>query len=158
MGSLFFIFGVSCPQTVYYVIINQERANQNEIPSDNRTQQSGQNHQNNPRRRKRTIHIQLRTRIHPQRIAKARHSATQKGNGNQSRTSSLRTSQQHDRLLHSPIHSLKGQAMKKTDGFVAILFIFGFILTANEDMNFINIIGIACVFSALYIYRKGAKK
>lgn len=82
----------------------------------------------------------------------------QKGNGNQSRTSSLRASQQHDRLLHSPIHSLKGQAMKKTDGFVAILFIFGFVLSANEEMNFINIIGVACVFSALYIYRKGAKK
>ena len=48
--------------------------------------------------------------------------------------------------------------MSKNDGFVAILFIFGFVLTANEDMNFINIIGVACMFSALYIYRKGAKK
>ncbi|MFR5832422.1 MAG: hypothetical protein ACLUE6_00430 [Acutalibacteraceae bacterium] len=48
--------------------------------------------------------------------------------------------------------------MSKNDGFVAILFIFGFVLSANEEMNFINIIGIACVFSALYIYRKGAKK
>lgn len=48
--------------------------------------------------------------------------------------------------------------MSKNDGFVAILFIFGFVLTVNENMNYINIIGIACVFSALYIYRKGAKK
>ena len=48
--------------------------------------------------------------------------------------------------------------MNKNDGFVAILFLFGIVLSANEDMNFINIIGIACVFSALYIYRKGAKK
>lgn len=48
--------------------------------------------------------------------------------------------------------------MSKNDGFVAILFIFGLVLSANEDMNFINIIGVACVFSALYIYRKGAKK
>lgn len=48
--------------------------------------------------------------------------------------------------------------MSKNDGFVAMLFIFGFVLSANEEMNFINIIGIACVFSALYIYRKGAKK
>lgn len=48
--------------------------------------------------------------------------------------------------------------MSKNDGFVAMLFIFGFVLSANEDMNFINIIGVACVFSALYIYHKGAKK
>lgn len=48
--------------------------------------------------------------------------------------------------------------MKKTDGFVAILFIFGIVLTSNEELNFLNIIGVACVFSALYIYRKGAKK
>ena len=48
--------------------------------------------------------------------------------------------------------------MNTNDGFVAILFIFGFVLSANEDMNFINLIGVACVFSALYIYRKGAKK
>lgn len=48
--------------------------------------------------------------------------------------------------------------MSKNDEFVAMLFIFGFVLSANEDMNFINIIGVACVFSALYIYRKGAKK
>lgn len=48
--------------------------------------------------------------------------------------------------------------MSKNDGFVAILFIFGFVLSANEDLNFINLIGVACVFSALYIYRKGAKK
>lgn len=48
--------------------------------------------------------------------------------------------------------------MSKNDGFVAMLFIFGFVLSANEEMNFINIIGVACVFSALYIYRKGAKK
>ena len=48
--------------------------------------------------------------------------------------------------------------MSKNDGFVAMLFIFGFVLSANEDLNFINIIGVACVFSALYIYRKGAKK
>lgn len=48
--------------------------------------------------------------------------------------------------------------MSKIDGFVAILFIFGLVLSANEDLNVINIIGVACVFSALYIYRKGAKK
>lgn len=48
--------------------------------------------------------------------------------------------------------------MSKNDGFVAILFIFGFVLSANEDLNIINIIGVACVFSALYIYRKGSKK
>lgn len=48
--------------------------------------------------------------------------------------------------------------MSKNDGFVAILFIFGIVLTSNEELNFLNIIGIACVFSALYIYRKGAKK
>lgn len=48
--------------------------------------------------------------------------------------------------------------MKKTDGFVAILFLFGIVLSANEDMNFINIIGVACVLAALYTYRKGAKK
>ena len=48
--------------------------------------------------------------------------------------------------------------MSKNDGVVAMLFIFGFVLSANEDLNFINIIGVACVFSALYIYRKGAKK
>ena len=48
--------------------------------------------------------------------------------------------------------------MSKNDGFVAMLFIFGFVLSANEDMNFINIIGVACVFSALYIYRKGVRK
>ena len=48
--------------------------------------------------------------------------------------------------------------MSKNDGFVAILFLFGIVLSANENMNFINIIGVACVFSALYIYRKGAKK
>lgn len=48
--------------------------------------------------------------------------------------------------------------MSKNDGFVAILFIFGFVLTANEDMNYINIIGVACMLAALYTYRKGAKK
>lgn len=48
--------------------------------------------------------------------------------------------------------------MSKNDGFVAILFIFGIVLSANEDMNYINIIGVACMLAALYIYRKGAKK
>lgn len=48
--------------------------------------------------------------------------------------------------------------MNKTDEFVAILFIFGIVLAANENMNFINIIGVACMLAALYGYRKGAKK
>ena len=48
--------------------------------------------------------------------------------------------------------------MSENDGFVAILFIFGIVLSANENMNFINIIGVACMLAALYIYRKGAKK
>lgn len=48
--------------------------------------------------------------------------------------------------------------MSKNDGFVAMLFIFGFVLSANEDMNYINIIGVACMLAALYTYRKGAKK
>ena len=48
--------------------------------------------------------------------------------------------------------------MSENDGFVAILFIFGIVLSANENMNFINIIGVACMLAALHIYRKGAKK
>lgn len=48
--------------------------------------------------------------------------------------------------------------MNKNDGFVAILFLFGIVLTANEDLNFINIIGVACMLAALYTYRKGTKK
>lgn len=52
----------------------------------------------------------------------------------------------------------KEPAMNKNDGFVAILFLFGIVLSANENMNFINIIGVACMLAALYVYRKGAKK
>ena len=52
----------------------------------------------------------------------------------------------------------KEPAMTKNDGFVAILFLFGIVLSANENMNFINIIGVACMLAALYVYRKGAKK
>lgn len=52
----------------------------------------------------------------------------------------------------------KEPAMNKNDGFVAILFLFGIVLSANENMNFINIIGVACMMAALYTYRKGAKK
>lgn len=48
--------------------------------------------------------------------------------------------------------------MNKNDGFVAILFLFGIVLSANENMNCINIIGVACMLAALYAYRKGAKK
>lgn len=48
--------------------------------------------------------------------------------------------------------------MKKTDEFVAILLLFGIVLTANENLNFINILGVAFVVAALYIYQKGAKK
>lgn len=48
--------------------------------------------------------------------------------------------------------------MNKNDGFIAILFIFGIVLSANENMNFINIIGVSCMLAALYTYRKGAKK
>lgn len=48
--------------------------------------------------------------------------------------------------------------MNKTDEFVAILFIFGIVLTSNEELNFLNIIGVACMLAALYTYRKGAKK
>lgn len=48
--------------------------------------------------------------------------------------------------------------MKKTDEFVAILLLFGIVLTANENLNFINIIGVACMLAAVYTYRKGAKK
>ena len=48
--------------------------------------------------------------------------------------------------------------MSKNDGFVAILFLFGFVLSANENMNFINTIGVACMLAALYTYRKGANK
>lgn len=48
--------------------------------------------------------------------------------------------------------------MNKNDSFVAILFLFGIVLSANENMNFINIIGAACMLAALYVYRKGAKK
>lgn len=48
--------------------------------------------------------------------------------------------------------------MNKTDEFVAILLLFGIVLAANENMNFINIIGVAFMLWALYIYRKGAKK
>lgn len=52
----------------------------------------------------------------------------------------------------------KEPAMNTNDGFVAILFLFGIVLSANENMNFINIIGVACMLAALYVYRKGAKK
>lgn len=48
--------------------------------------------------------------------------------------------------------------MNKPEGFVAILFIFGFVLSANENLNYINIIGVAFMLVAFYIYRKGAKK
>lgn len=48
--------------------------------------------------------------------------------------------------------------MNKNDGFVAILFLFGIALSASENMNFINIIGVVCMLAALYTYRKGAKK
>lgn len=48
--------------------------------------------------------------------------------------------------------------MNKNDGFVAILFLFGIVLSANENMNFINIIGVACMVAALYIYQKGTWK
>ena len=48
--------------------------------------------------------------------------------------------------------------MNKTDEFVAILFIFGIVLTANEELNFLNIIGVACMMAALYIYQKGTWK
>lgn len=48
--------------------------------------------------------------------------------------------------------------MKKTDEFVAILLLFGSVLAANENMNFINILGGAFMVAALCIYRKGAKK
>lgn len=48
--------------------------------------------------------------------------------------------------------------MNKNDGFIAILFLFGIVLSANENMNLINIIGVACMLAALYTYRKGAKK
>lgn len=52
----------------------------------------------------------------------------------------------------------KEPTMNENDGFVAILFLFGIVLSANENMNFINIIGVACMLAALYVYRKGAKK
>ena len=55
-------------------------------------------------------------------------------------------------------HHMKEPTMNKTDGFVAILFIFGFVLSANENMNVINVIGVAFMLVAFYIYRKGAKK
>lgn len=48
--------------------------------------------------------------------------------------------------------------MNKNDGFVAILFLFGIVLSANENMNLINIIGVACMLAAFYHYRKGANK
>ena len=48
--------------------------------------------------------------------------------------------------------------MNKNDEFVAILFFFGIVLSANENMNFINIIGVACMLASLLIYRRGAKK
>lgn len=48
--------------------------------------------------------------------------------------------------------------MSENDGLVAILFFFGSVLSANENMNFINIIGVACMLAALLIYHKGAKK
>lgn len=48
--------------------------------------------------------------------------------------------------------------MNKNDGFVAILFLFGIVLSANENMNLINIIGVACMLAALYIYQKGTWK
>ena len=48
--------------------------------------------------------------------------------------------------------------MNKTDEFVTILFIFGIVLTANEELNFLNILGVACMVAALYIYQKGVWK
>lgn len=48
--------------------------------------------------------------------------------------------------------------MNKNDGFVTILFLFGIVLSANENMNLINIIGVACMLAALYIYQKGTWK
>lgn len=48
--------------------------------------------------------------------------------------------------------------MNKNNDFVAILFLFGIVLSANENINFINIIGVACMLAALYTYRKGTKK
>lgn len=48
--------------------------------------------------------------------------------------------------------------MKKTDEFVAILLLVGIVLTANENMNFINIIGVSCMVTALYVYQKGLWK
>ena len=48
--------------------------------------------------------------------------------------------------------------MNENDGFVAILFLFGIVLSANENLNFINIIGVAFMMAALYTYHKGANK
>ena len=53
---------------------------------------------------------------------------------------------------------MKGHTMNETDEFVAILFIFGIVLTSNEELNFLNIIGVACMVAALYIYQKDTWK